>query len=100
MPFNSVVAAVFDFSAVLPAEDDALVVDDDEAAADEPGVAEFAFGDLAFALEGSEAGAPGHGAGGDVIIAGHLDSFDMVAALFNTDYFVEMAGVKPDPLAS
>lgn len=84
---------------MLPTEDDAFFVDDDEAAGNKTGATELSLGNLAFAFESGEAGAPGNRARGDVFVPGDFDGFNLLAAFFYADDFIEMTGIKPDPLA-
>jgi hypothetical protein len=95
----SVIPAEFDFAAVLPAENNSLVIDNDELAGNKPRVVEYFLRDLPFAFESSKAGPPGRRPRRHIIVPGYLDRLDFVTALVNANHFIEMTGIVPDPLA-
>jgi hypothetical protein len=92
------VAAEFDLTAFVPAENNPVGTDNDEFTGDEAGMAEFAFGDLAFATQRADICPPGYGLSRDIIIACNLDGLDFIAMLANPDDFIKMSRVKPNPL--
>src|SRR5205085_8697698 len=89
--------AVFDFAALFPAEDDAFLVHDNELAGNETGVVIFGFGDLAFASERAQVGAPGNRSGRDVFVPGDFHRLKMVILSGDFYDFIEMAGIVSDP---
>src|SRR5436190_1022501 len=96
--YDSLVPAELDFAAVLPAEDNPLGINHDQLARDETRVLKFSFGNLSFTPQCLHIGPPCHGTGRYVIISRNFNSFKRFAFLCDTDHFIEMSGIKTNPL--
>lgn len=80
-------------------KDNPLVVYDRQAAGNKAGVLELLSGDLAFAVEGPEVGAPRDFTGRNVFVSRDLHSFHIVSSLRDPDYFIKVPWIKPNPLS-
>ena len=97
-PFlRSLVPAILDLTALVPAKDNPVRINNDEAAGNEARVLKFLFGDLAFALECRQVGPPGGRTGWDVIVARNFDGFHHVTALRHANDFIEVAWIMANP---
>ena len=96
---TSLVAPELYFAAVLPTENDSLLVQDNQPPRNETWVIEFFFRNLTFAKEGAQIGSPGRGASRHIIVARNFYCLNLIAILRDPNDLVKMTGIVPYPFS-